>query len=42
MGYDDDHAAGCLLDYPYFKDNYWLIAADLSKQKDFDVDLRAI
>ena len=26
----------------YFKDNYRLIAVDLSKQKDLDVDLRAI
>ena len=31
QGYD--YATGCLLDYAYFKDNYRLIAVDLSKQK---------
>ena len=30
------------MDYAYFKDNYRLIAVDLSKQKDLDVDPRAI
>ena len=42
MGYGDDYTSGCLLDYAYFKDNYRLIAVDLSKQKDLDVDPRAI
>ena len=42
MGYGDDYATGCLLDYAYFKDNYRLIAVNLSKQKDWDVDPRAI
>ena len=28
----DDHTVGCLLDYPYFKKYYKLIAIDLSKQ----------
>ena len=32
----------CLLHYAYFKYHYRLIAADLSKQKALDVDLRAI
>ena len=32
----------CLLDYAYFKDNYRLIAVDLSKQKALDADPRAI
>ena len=41
-GYGDDYAAGCLLDYTYFKDNYRLIAVDLSKQKALDADPRAI
>ena len=41
-GYGDDYATGCLLDYAYFKDNYRLIAVDLSKQKALDADLRAI
>ena len=30
------------MDYAYFKDNYRLIAVDLSKQKDLNVDPRAI
>ena len=38
MGYGDDYATGCLLDYAYFKDNYRLIALDLSKQKALDAD----
>ena len=31
-----------MLDYAYFKDNYRLIAVDLSKKKALDADLRAI
>ena len=31
-----------MLDYPYFKDNYKLIAVDLSKQKALDADQRLI
>ena len=41
-GYGDDYATSCLLDYAYFKDNYKLVAVDLSKQKALDADLRAI
>ena len=41
-GYGDDYTTGCLLDYAYFKDNYKLIAVDLSKQKALDADPRAI
>ena len=41
-GYGDDYTTGCLLDYAYSKDNYKLIAADLSKQKALDADPRAI
>ena len=41
-GHGDDYTTGCLLDYAYFKDNYRLIAVDLSKQKDLDIDPRAI
>ena len=33
---------GCLLDYPYFKENYKMIAIDLSRQNELDVDPRAI
>ena len=41
-GCGDDYTTGCVLDYAYFKDNYRLIAVDLSKQKALDADLRAI
>ena len=41
-GYGDDYTTGCLLDYAYFKDNYRLIAVDLSKQKALDTDPWAI
>ena len=41
-GYGDDYTTGCLLDYAYFKNNYKLIAFDLSKQKVLDADPRAI
>ena len=40
-GQGDDYTTGCLLDF-YFKNNYRLIAADLSKQKALDADTRAI
>ena len=38
----DGYTTGCLLDYAYFRDNYRLIASDLSKQKALHVDPRAI
>ena len=38
----DDYTTGCLLDYPYFKKYYKLIAIDLSKQQKLDVDPKAI
>ena len=41
-GQGDDCTAGCLLDYPYFKKNYELIAKDLSKEQALDADTRAI
>ena len=41
-GFGDDYTTGSLLDYPYFKDSYIMIAADLSKQQALDVDPRAI
>ena len=37
-GQGDDYATGCLLDYPYFKGSYKLIAVDLSKQQILDSD----
>ena len=41
-GHGDDYTTGSLLDYAYFKDNYKLIAVDLSKQKALGADPRAI
>ena len=40
-GQGDDYATGCLLDYPFFKDHYKLIATGLSKQHALDPDPRA-
>ena len=34
----DDYTTGCLLDCLYFKENYKLIAIDLSKQQALDAD----
>ena len=42
IGKRDDYTTGCLLDYPYFKDSYKMIAIDLSKQQALDADARAI
>ena len=39
-GKGDDYMTGCLLDYPYFKDNYKMIAIDLSKHQVLDADPR--
>ena len=41
-GKGDDFTTGCLLDYSYFKENYKMIAVDLSKQQALDADPRAI
>ena len=41
-GKGDDYTTGCLLNYPYFKDNYKMIAIDLSKQQALDADPRKI
>ena len=41
-GQGDDYTTSCLLDYPYFKDTYKMIAVDLSKQQALDADPRAI
>ena len=41
-GKGDDYTTGCLLDYPYFKDYYKMIAIDLSKQQALDADPRKI
>ena len=42
MGQGDDYTTGCLLDYPYFKKYYKLIAIDLSKQQTLHADPKAI
>ena len=41
-GEGDDYTTGCLLDYLYFKENYKMIAVDLSRQNKLDADPRAI
>ena len=38
----DDYTTGCLLDYHYVKENYKMIAIDLSRQNELDADPRAI
>ena len=42
IGQGDDYTTGCLLDNTYFKENYKMIATDLSKQQELDADPRAI
>ena len=37
-GQGDDYATGCLLDYPYFKENYKMRTIHLSKQQALDAD----
>ena len=41
-GQDDDYTTGCLLDYPFSKNYYKLIALDLSKQEKLVSDPKAI
>ena len=41
-GKGDDYTTGCLLDYPYLKENYKMIAVDLSRQNELDADPGAI
>ena len=41
-GKGNNYTTSCLLDYSYFKDNYKMIAIDLSKQQALDGDRRAI
>ena len=41
-GQGDDYTTGCLFDYPYFKENYKMIAIDLSKLQALDADPKAI
>ena len=41
-GQGDFWAIACLLDYPYFKENYKLISIILSRQQALDSDPKAI
>ena len=41
-GQGEDYTTGCLLDYEYIKNHYRLIAVDLSRQKELDVDPKGI
>ena len=41
-GQRDDYTAGCLLNYPYFKDYCKMIEIDLSKQQALDADPKEI
>ena len=41
-GQGDHYTTDCLLDYSQFKDNYKMMAIDLSKQQALDADARAI
>ena len=41
-GQGDDYTTGCLLNQAYLKNNYRLIAPDLSKQQVLDADPRTI
>ena len=42
IDHGDDYTTGCILDYAYFKENYKMIAIDLSRQQELDVEPRAI
>ena len=41
-GKGDDYTTDCLLDYPYFKEKYKMIAINWSKQQALDADPRSI
>ena len=41
-GQEDYYTTDCLLDYPYFKEYYKIIAIDLSKQQALDIDPKAM
>ena len=41
-GKGNDYTTGCLLDHPYFKENYKMTAIDLSRQNELDADPRVI
>ena len=41
-GKSDDYTTGSLIDYPNFKENYKMIAVDLSRQNELDAYPRVI
>ena len=41
-GQRDAYTTGCLLDYPYFKENNNVIAINISKQQAFDANPKSI
>ena len=41
-GKSDEYTTGCLLEYPYFKENYNMIPIDVSRQNELDADPTAI
>ena len=38
LGQGGNYTTGCLLDYVYFKDNYKMVAIELSKKQVLDAD----
>ena len=42
IGKGEDNTTGSLFDFNYFNKHYKLVSVDLSKQKELDVDPRAI
>ena len=41
-GQGEDYATGCSLEFDYIKNNYRLIAVDLSRQEELNTDLNAV
>ena len=37
-GHEDDYTTGCSLSYLYFKEDYTMVAINLSKQQSLDAD----
>ena len=42
IGQEDDYTTACLLDFPYFKKRFKMIATDLSKQQALYADAKTI
>ena len=42
IGQGDYYITGCLLAYPQFKENYWLIEMDISKHQVLESDPKVI